>query len=118
MNKILLIGAKGQLGQSFQYWAPHFPNFKFYFKDLPELNLLDQNQLKKFFNLNSINIVINCAAYTAVDDAEDEPQNAWQLNVQAIDSLCELSKIFMKFFCFEKLPFGLILDLPTDPYTF
>ena len=94
MNKILLIGAKGQLGQSFQYWAPHFPHFKFYFKDLPELNLLDQNQLKQFFNSNSINIVINCAAYTAVDDAEDEPQNAWQLNVQAIDSLCELSKIF------------------------
>ena len=94
MNKILLIGAKGQLGQSFQYWAPHFPHFKFYFKDLPELNLLDQNQLKQFFNSNSINIVINCAAYTAVDDAEDEPQNVWQLNVQAIDSLCELSKIF------------------------
>ena len=94
MNKILLIGAKGQLGQSFQYCAPHFPHFKFYFKDLPELNLLDQNQLKQFFNSNSINIVINCAAYTAVDDAEDEPQNVWQLNVQAIDSLCELSKIF------------------------
>ena len=32
MNKILIIGAKGQLGQSFQYWAPHFPHFKFYFK--------------------------------------------------------------------------------------
>ena len=30
----------------------------------------------------------------------------------------ELSRIFMRFFCFEKLPFGLILDLPTDPYTF
>ena len=32
MTKVLVIGAKGQLGQSFQYWAPHFPHFKFFFK--------------------------------------------------------------------------------------
>ena len=94
MIKILLIGAKGQLGQSIQYWASHFPHFKFSFKDLPEFNFLDQNQLDQFFNSTSINIVINCAAYTAGDDAEDEPQKVRQLNVQAIDSLCELSKIF------------------------
>ena len=94
MIKILVIGANGQLGQSFQYWAPHFPHFKFFFKDLPEFNLLDQEQLKQFFNSTSIDVLINCAAYTAVDNAEDEPQRARQLNFQAIDSLCELSKTF------------------------
>ena len=44
MNKILLIVAKWQLGQSFQYWAPHFPHFKFFFKELPDFNLLDRDQ--------------------------------------------------------------------------
>ena len=63
-------------------------------KDLPKFNILDQNQLEQFFNSTSINIVVNCAAYTAVDNAEDEPKKARQLNLQAIDSLCELSKIF------------------------
>tara|TARA_B100001175_G_C19509020_1_gene642552 strand:+ start:179 stop:1039 length:861 start_codon:yes stop_codon:yes gene_type:complete len=94
MTKVLVIGAKGQLGQSFQYWAPHFPHFKFFFKDLPEFNLFDENQVEQFFNTTNINIVINCAAYTGVDSAEDEPQKAQKLNVEAIGSLCELSKNF------------------------
>ena len=76
MTKILVIGAKGQLGQSFQYWAPHFTDFEFFFKDLPEFNILKHQQLEKYFTSTSINIVINCAAYTAVDQAEDEPKMA------------------------------------------
>ena len=94
MTKILVIGANGQLGQSFQYWAPHFPNFKILFKDLPEFNLLDQDQLERYFKSTSINIVINCAAYTAVDQAEDQPEEAQQLNATAINSLSELSKAY------------------------
>ena len=50
MINILVTGANGQLGQSFQYWAPDFVDFKFYFYDLPELNLLDHKQLEYFFN--------------------------------------------------------------------
>lgn len=94
MTKILVIGANGQLGQSFQYWAPHSPNFKFSFKDLPELNLLDHDQLEQYYKSTSIDVVINCAAYTAVDQAEDQPENAQELNVAAINILCELSKEF------------------------
>ena len=91
MTRILVIGAKGQLGQSFQYWAPHYPNFEFFFKDLPELNILDKEQLEKFFKKTPVSYVINCAAYTAVDQAEDHPDEAQGLNVNAIDSLCVLS---------------------------
>ena len=94
MTKILVIGANGQLGQSFQYWAPYFPNFKIFFEDLPEFNLLDRDQLVHYFKSTSINIVINCAAYTAVDQAEDQPEAAEQINTGAIDSLCQLSKSF------------------------
>ena len=92
MTKILVIGANGQLGQSLQYWAPYFPNFKIRFKDLPELDLLDHDQLERYFKSTSINVVINCAAYTAVDQAEDQPEAAEQLNSVAINSLCKLSK--------------------------
>lgn len=92
MTEILVIGANGQLGQSFQYWAPYFPKFKFFFKDLPELDLLDGDQLERYFKSTSINVVINCAAYTSVDQAEDEPEKAQALNATALDSLCELSK--------------------------
>jgi dTDP-4-dehydrorhamnose reductase len=94
MTKILVIGAKGQLGQSFQYWGPHFPHFKMLFKDLPEFNLLDQDQLERYFQSTAIDVVINCAAYTAVDQAEDQPKNAHHLNATAINSLSELSKAY------------------------
>ena len=94
MTNILVIGAKGQLGKSLQYWAPHFTNLDFLFKDLPELNLLDHDQLWQYFKSTSIDVVINCAAYTAVDQAEDQPKKVQELNVTAIDSLCELSKAF------------------------
>ena len=92
MINILVTGANGQLGQSFQYWAPDFVDFKFYFCDLPELNLLDHKQLEYFFESTTIDIVINCAAFTAVDKAEDHPDVAEKLNSVAIDALCKLSK--------------------------
>ena len=102
MTKILVIGAQGQLGQSFQYWAPYFPDFEFYFKDLPQFDLLDHQQLYQYFTSISINMVINCAAYTEVDQAEDEPKMAHQLNVVAIEILCKLSKAF----CFKLIHFS------------
>ena len=92
MTKILVIGAKGQLGQSFQYWAPYFPDFEFFFKDHLQLDLVDYHQLHQYFTLTPTDIVINCVAYTAVNQAEDEPKIAHQLNVVAIESLCQLSK--------------------------
>lgn len=94
MTKILVIGTNGQLGQSFQYWARYFPNFKILFKDVPELDLLDGDQLERYFKSTSINVVINCAAFTSVDQAEDDPESAKALNATALDSLCELSKAF------------------------
>ena len=94
MIKILVTGANGQLGQSFQYWAPDFVDFKFFFYDLPELNLLDHKQLEYFFQSTTIDVVINCAAFTAVDQAEDHPDVAEKLNSVAIDALCKLSKNF------------------------
>ncbi len=94
MNRVLVIGAHGQLGQSFRHWTPQYPNFQFFFEDLPAFDLLDREFLRQYFESTSINIVINCAAYTAVDQAEDEAEKAHLLNTEAIDLLCKLSKTF------------------------
>ena len=94
MTKVLVIGGQGQLGQSFKYWAPHFPDIEFFFKDLPQFDLLNHQQLHQYFTSIPTDIVINCAAYTAVDQAEEEPKMAHQLNAVAIDSFCKLSKTF------------------------
>ena len=94
MTKVLVIGAKGQLGQSFQYCATQFPGFEFFFKDLPQLDLLDNQQLHQYFTSTPTDIVINCVAYTEVDQAENEPKMAHQLNALAIESLSQLSKSF------------------------
>ena len=94
MTKILVIGANGQLGQCFQYWAPDFNDFEFFFKDFPELNILNHKQLEYFFQSTTIDIVINCAAYTAVDHAENHSEEAEKLNSNAVNTLCQFSKIY------------------------
>lgn len=94
MIKILVIGAKGQLGQSFRYCAPQFPSFEFFFEDLPDFNVLNPDQLEQYFKSSSINIVINCVAYTAVDIAESESKTSHLLNVKAVALLTEFSKKF------------------------
>ena len=92
MTKILVIGANGQLGQCFQYWALEFTDFKFFFKDLQELNILNHKKLEYYFRSTTLDIVINCAAYTAVDEAEDHSEEAEKLNSDAVNTLCNFSK--------------------------
>ena len=91
-TRVLVIGAKGQLGQSFKYCSKNFSSFNFSFEDLPNFDLLDHEQLVEYFKSKPINVVINCAAYTEVDKAEKELDKAIKLNLDAVQSLCKLSK--------------------------
>ena len=92
MTKILVTGANGQLGQSFKLVADQFLNFKFLFVDLPEVDLSIKEQLYPFFEANNIDFVINCAAYTDVDQAEHEVQLTLETNLNIVKNLCELSQ--------------------------
>lgn len=94
MPKILVIGARGQLGQSFRYWASDFAHFDFDFQDLPEFDLSQVEQLQRYFKTTPTDVVINCAAHTAVDQAEDQAEKARRLNAVAVQSLCTLAKTF------------------------
>ena len=94
MTNILVTGANGQLGKSFKLVAKQFINFKFFFIDLPEVDLRVKEQLYPFFEANFVDFVINCAAYTEVDQAEYEVELTLETNLNIVSNLCELSKIY------------------------
>ena len=84
---ILVTGKNGQLGSEFQDLSLTNKNFNFYFSDIDNLDITNTNQLNKYFNLNKIELIINCAAYTAVDKAEEEPNVVDLVNNIAVKNL-------------------------------
>jgi dTDP-4-dehydrorhamnose reductase len=81
---ILVTGANGQLGSEIKELAANYKDSSFFFKDLPELDICNSDQLEVFFIENKINTVINCAAYTAVDKAEEESIIATKVNSEGV----------------------------------
>lgn len=77
--KILVTGAKGQLGSEINYLSHSCP-YEFEFIDREELDLTDKESIIPFLENSNPDFIINCAAYTAVDQAEDEPELAVQIN--------------------------------------
>lgn len=91
MTKILVCGAKGQLGSSFSELANHYPDFTFDFTDVEELDILDPVSLNLYVKQSQPAFIINCAAFTAVDKAETEKEKAFLLNAEAVKNLLNAS---------------------------
>ena len=85
--KVLITGSNGQLGSEIRELASDYENLECIFKDLPELDICDTDALNTFIIDQHINVVINCAAYTAVDKAEEDPEIAEQVNTKAVLNL-------------------------------
>lgn len=83
MKKILVTGANGQLGRELQILAAQHPAFEFIFADRSVLPIDDQQAINDFFTLHQPAWCINCAAYTAVDKAESDKENAFRINGDA-----------------------------------
>ena len=83
MQKIIVTGAGGQLGQELQVLASAFPSFDFIFADRNQLPISDPARVSAFFNEYKPDWCINCAAYTAVDKAESEKEAAFGINGDA-----------------------------------
>ena len=81
--KILVTGAKGQLGTEIRNIAANYEGCEFVFTDVEELDITDGTAVRAAINANAIDLVINCAAYTAVDRAEDDENRARVLNGEA-----------------------------------
>ena len=77
---ILFTGSNGQLGSEIKDVAASYKSFRFFFMDLPALDICNSSQLGIFIAKNKIDTVINCAAYTAVDAAEENAVIAEQVN--------------------------------------
>jgi dTDP-4-dehydrorhamnose reductase len=86
-KKILVTGANGQLGRELQTLAVSFPTLDFTFTDRSLLPVGDAARVKAFFALYPTDFCINCAAYTAVDKAETEKEEAFRINGQAVGVL-------------------------------
>ena len=77
---ILVTGSRGQLGSELQELSVHCNNHRFFFYDLPELDITRPGQVESRCRDHDIEVIVNCAAYTAVDKAETEPETAFKVN--------------------------------------
>ncbi len=78
---VLVTGGNGQLGQCIQSIANQFPSLHFLFVDKDILDITNEKDVLDFFEAHHIHWCINCAAYTAVDHAEENQELALQVNV-------------------------------------
>jgi len=91
MTTILITGSHGQLGNEMQQAAKHFPAFKFIYTDVEDLDICDKVALETFVKANDVNVIVNCAAYTAVDKAEDDVELCYKINSDAVRNIGEVA---------------------------
>ena len=92
MKQILVTGSNGQLGSELRVLSSTFSQYRFIFTDVANLDITNTESLDIFFKENAIDYIINCAAYTAVDKAEEEEELANLINYKAVESLLSASK--------------------------
>ena len=85
--RVLITGSNGQLGSEIKELAANYDNIECIYKDLPKLDICDADLLNVFITDYNINVVINCAAYTAVDKAEKATDIAEQVNSTGVSNL-------------------------------
>lgn len=93
-NHIVVTGANGQVGQSIKLLSDLYPDVKFSFLTKDDLSISDKESLSLFFKNQRPTVLINCAAYTAVDKAESEQELALEINATAVESLASICKEF------------------------
>lgn len=87
-KNILVTGANGQLGSEIRRISQlHENNFKFFFTDVAELDITNPDAIDSFLKENNIKYIVNCAAYTAVDKAEDDVDLCYKINRDAVSNL-------------------------------
>jgi dTDP-4-dehydrorhamnose reductase len=91
MTTILITGSNGQLGNEMQQAAVRFPDFNYIYTDVAELDICDKGALDAFVKANNVNVIVNCAAYTAVDKAEDDVELCYKINRDAVRNIAEVA---------------------------
>ena len=90
--KLLITGAYGQLGNEMRVALERYPHLESIFTDVDTLDITDKNAVDAFVALHQPNVLINCAAYTAVDKAEDDLALCYKINCDAVRNLGEVAQ--------------------------
>jgi dTDP-4-dehydrorhamnose reductase len=90
--KVLVTGSIGQLGSEIRNISNDYKQFDFYFTNRDSLNICDYSDVKNFVESNKIEAIINCAAYTQVDKAENDRENAFTVNSTGVSNLVQVSE--------------------------
>ena len=89
--RVLITGANGPLGNEMRRLGAVSPN-EYLFTDVAELDITDKAAVAEFVKSNNVEIIVNCAAYTNVDKAEDDEATAELINATAVRNLAEAVK--------------------------
>ena len=90
IKRILVTGANGQLGKTIRDSSFETKtNLDFVFVSKDELDITEEDNLNTFFNNNSFDYCINCAAYTNVEQSEKTPEIAYNINANGVKSLAQ-----------------------------
>lgn len=92
MYNILVTGGNGQLGSELKKIAPNHQDYNFLFTDIKDLDITNYPAVAAFIESNNITVIINCAAYTAVDKAESEPELSDAINHLSVANFAQIAK--------------------------
>ena len=92
MKNILITGANGQLGNEMRVLSAENKEYNYFFTDVAELDICDAKAILDFVKANDINVIVNCAAYTAVDKAEENVELCTKLNADAVGYLAKAAE--------------------------
>ena len=92
MPSYLVTGGSGQLGQCFQAVAKEFPEINLLFTSRNEVDITRSETLANFFSKKPFDGIINCAAYTNVDQAEKEQESALKINTEGLQNLISFAE--------------------------
>lgn len=90
---ILVTGSNGQLGSEIRELSPNYFSWNFFFEDSKSLDVTDGDKVKLYIQTNKIQAIINCAAYTNVDQAELEKEQAELVNYRGVSNLVKAIEI-------------------------
>lgn len=93
---VLITGASGQLGSEIRFLAKNYPKHNYFFENSKNLDITSKLQVEQYVSKNKIEAIINCAAYTAVDKAEEDITNAKKVNSEGVENLISLLGINRK----------------------
>lgn len=84
---ILITGCNGQLGNEMQLLEKEYPQHQYFNTDVAQLDITNPEAIEEFVSNNAIDIIVNCAAFTAVDKAESSQELCHLLNAKAPEYL-------------------------------